>query len=373
MNIVASSPEGLEKVLAKEISNYGGNNVVISKRCVSFRCNEDTLYRLHFFSKIAFRFYREISRFQCFDKSSLYKGVQSACDWLKWIPLNKTFCVYVTGKNANLRHSHFTALQVKNAIIDLQQASFGKRSNICINNPFLIIHLHLQENLAVLSLQSTIESLHKRGYRPALGNAPLKENLAAGLIKITEWDSSKPLIDLMCGSGSLLIEGVSNSLNIPNIQKNYLFENWLDFNKNIFNQEILKMQNTVPIKPNFEKVIGCEIDKEVFLQAKNNISLAGCSDYIEIFNMDFHDLRIDCKPGIIVCNPPYGKKIGVENDLIELYLKIGSFLKNNFSGWEFWLLSGNSSLTKYLKMKASLKVPVSNGGIDCRWIKYLIR
>ena len=373
MNIVASSPEGLEKVLAKEISNYGGNNVVISKRCVSFRCNEDTLYRLHFFSKIAFRFYREISRFQCFDKSSLYEGVQSACDWLKWIPLNKTFCVYVTGKNANLRHSHFTALQVKNAIIDLQQASFGKRSNICINNPFLIIHLHLQENLAVLSLQSTLDSLHKRGYRPALGHAPLKENLAAGLIKITEWDSSKPLIDLMCGSGSLLIEGVSNSLNIPNIQKNYLFENWLDFNKNIFNQEILKIQNTVPIKPNFENVIGCEIDKEVFLQAKNNISLAGCSDYIKIFNMDFRNLRIDCKPGIIVCNPPYGKKIGADNDLIELYLKIGSFLKHNFSGWEFWLLSGNSSLTKYLKMKASLKVPVSNGGIDCRWIKYLIR
>ena len=373
MNIVASSPEGLEKVLAKEISNYGGNNVVISKRCVSFRCNEDTLYRLHFFSKIAFRFYREISRFQCFDKSSLYKGVQSACDWLNWIPLEKTFCVYVTGKNSNLRHSHFTALQVKNAIIDLQQASFGKRSNICITNPFLIIHLHLQENLAVLSLQSTLDSLHKRGYKPALGHAPLKENLAAGLIKITEWDSSKPLIDLMCGSGSLLIEGVSNSLNIPNIQKNYLFENWLDFNKKIFNQEILKIQNTAPIKHNYENVIGCEIDKEVFLQAKNNISLAGFSDYIKIFNMDFHNLRIDCKPGIIVCNPPYGKKIGEENDLIKLYLKIGSFLKDNFSGWEFWLLSGNSSLTKYLKMKASLKVPVSNGGIDCRWIKYLIR
>ena len=373
MNIIASSPEGLEKVLAKEINNYGGNNISIQKRCVYFRCNHETFYRLHFFSKIAFRFYRQIASFQCFDKGSLYEGVQSSFDWLKWLPTNKTFCVYVTGKNTNLRHSHFTSLQVKNAIVDLQKATFGERSNICINNPYLIIHLHMHDNQAVLSLQSTVESLHKRGYRPSLGKAPLKENLAAGLMKITEWDGSIPLVDLMCGSGTFLIEGVSNALNIPFIKKNYLFKNWFDFNKIIYNKEISKIQNTFPPKHNFEKVIGCEIDKEVFLQAKNNISLAGCSDYIEIFNMDFHDLRIDCKPGIIVCNPPYGKKIGVENDLIELYLKIGSFLKNNFSGWEFWLLSGNSSLTKYLKMKASLKLPVSNGGIDCRWIKYLIR
>ena len=373
MNIIASSPEGLEQVLAKEINNYGGSNIAIKRRCVSFRCDYQTFYRLHFFSKIAFRFYRQISSFQCFNKNSLYEGVQSSFDWLKWLPIDKTFCVYVTGKNCNLNHSHFTSLQVKNAIVDLQKAAYGQRSNICIDNPFLIIHLHLHDNQAILSLQSTVESLHKRGYRPSLGNAPLKENLAAGLLKITEWDSSIPLIDLMCGSGTFLIESVSNALNIPHIKKNYLFKNWLDFNEIIYNQEILKIQNNISNKKKFFKVIGCEIDKEVFIQAKNNISLSGFSQYIEIYNRDFCNFQIDSKPGIIVCNPPYGKKIGDEKNLIDLYLKIGSYLKSNLSGWEFWLLSGNPLLTKYLKMKASLKIPVSNGGVNCRWIKYAIR
>ena len=374
MYTVASCPEGLEKYLAKEINNHGGNNILISKRCVSFRCDHETFYRLHFFSKIAFRFYRQITSFQFFDKDSLYKGVQSSFDWLKWIPTNKTFCVYVTGKDSNLRHSHFTSLQVKNAIVDLQKAAYGKRSNICINNPHLIIHLHLHDNQAVLSLQSTVESLHKRGYRPSMGNAPLKENLAAGLMKITEWDGSKPLIDLMCGSGTFLIEGVSNALNIPIIKENYLFKNWCDFNKNSYSQEIAKIQNITSKKQKFSKVIGCEIDKEVYLQAKDNISLSGFSEYIEIYNKDFNNLQIgNTLPGVIVCNPPYGKKLGEENSLSEVYFKIGTSLKNNFSGWEFWLLSGNPSLTKYLRMKASLKIPVSNGGIDCRWLKYQIR
>ena len=373
MNIIASSPEGLEKVLAKEIINYGGSHINVLKRSVSFRCNHETFYRLHFFSKIAFRFYRQVSSFHCFDKVSLYKGVQSSFDWLKWIPPDKTFCVYVTGKNRNLRHSHFTSLQVKNAIVDLQRATYGERSNICINNPYLIVHLHLHDNQAVLSLQSTVESLHKRGYRPSLGNAPLKENFAAGLMKITEWDSSIPLIDLMCGSGTFLIEGVSNALNIPIIKKNYLFKNWFDFKKSIYNQEILKIQNNAALKQTFSKVIGFEIDKEVFLQAKNNIFLSGLSQYIKIYNKDFYKFKINSKPGIIVCNPPYGRKLGGKNDLIELYLKIGTYLKNNFSGWELWLLSGNPALTKHLKMKSSIKIPVSNGGIDCRWIKYPIR
>jgi len=186
------------------------------------------------------------------------------------------------------------------------------------------------------------------------------------------------LIDLMCGSGTFLIEGVSNNLNIPSIKKNYLFENWFDFNASTFKKEISKIQNNnliknTPIKQNFSKVIGCEIDREVFLQAENNIYLSGFSQYIEIHNKDFSDFKMDSKPGIIVCNPPYGKKIGEENELIDLYVNIGTYLKNYFSGWEFWLLSGNPLLTRYLKMKASLKIPVSNGGIDCRWIKYLIR
>ncbi len=374
MNVVASSPEGLEKSLAEEISHLGGFNINTYKRFINFECDFETFYRVHFYSRLAFRFYREIASFNCYDKQSLYAGVRDSFDWLNWLHFDKTFNVQVTGRTSSLSHTHFTALEVKNSITDLQQAVWNKRSNISLANPDFIIHLHLNNNKAILSLQSSVESLHKRGYRPAIGNAPLKENLASGLINMTQWNGKVPLIDFMCGSGTFLIEAVNQYLGVPiNIDQVYLFENWLDFRKDIYLNEKNKAKNKII---NYEKlpiIIGCEINKKVFEQANVNISLAGLENYIELINNDFLALQLSCTPGIIICNPPYGKKLGNENELIYLYEQMGIFLKNNFSGWEFWLLSGNPKLTKYLKMKSALKIPVSNGGIDCRWIKYLIR
>ena len=374
MNVVASSPEGLEKSLAEEISNLGGFNINTYKRFINFECDFETFYRVHFYSRLAFRFYREIASFNCYDKQSLYAGVRDSFDWLKWLHFDKKFNVQVTGRTSSLSHTHFTALEVKNSITDLQQAVWNKRSNISLDNPDFIIHLHLNNNKAILSLQSSVESLHKRGYRPAIGNAPLKENLASGLINMTQWNGKVPLIDFMCGSGTFLIEAVNQYLGVPiNIDQVYLFENWLDFRKDIYLNEKNKAKNKIINYEKLPTIIGCEINKKVFEQANVNISLAGLENYIELINNDFLALQLSCTPGIIICNPPYGKKLGDENELICLYEQMGIFLKNNFSGWEFWLLSGNPKLTKYLKMKSSLKIPVSNGGIDCRWIKYLIR
>ena len=374
MNVVASSPEGLEKSLAEEISNLGGFNINTYKRFINFECDFETFYRVHFYSRLAFRFYREIASFNCYDKQSLYAGVRDSFDWLNWLHFDKTFNVQVTGRTSSLSHTHFTALEVKNSITDLQQAVWNKRSNISLANPDFIIHLHLNNNKAILSLQSSVESLHKRGYRPAIGNAPLKENLASGLINMTQWNGKVPLIDFMCGSGTFLIEAINQFLGVPiNIDQVYLFENWLDFRKDIYLNEKNKAKNKIINYEKLPTIIGCEINKKVFEQANVNISLAGLENYIELINNDFLALQLSCTPGIIICNPPYGKKLGDENELICLYEQMGIFLKNNFSGWEFWLLSGNPKLTKYLKMKSSLKIPVSNGGIDCRWIKYLIR
>ncbi len=374
MNVVASSPEGLEKSLAEEISNLGGFNINTYKRFINFECDLETFYRVHFYSRLTFRFYREIASFNCYDKQSLYAGVRDSFDWLNWLHFDKTFNVQVTGRTSSLSHTHFTALEVKNSITDLQQAVWNKRSNISLDNPDFIIHLHLNNNKAILSLQSSVESLHKRGYRPAIGYAPLKENLASGLINMTQWNGKVPLIDFMCGSGTFLIEAVNQFLGVPiNIDQVYLFENWLDFRQDIYLNEKNKAKNKIINYEKLPTIIGCEINKKVFEQANLNISLAGLENYIELINNDFLELQLSYTPGIIICNPPYGKKLGDENELISLYEQMGIFLKNNFSDWEFWLLSGNPKLTKYLKMKSSLKIPVSNGGIDCRWIKYLIR
>ena len=374
MNVVASAPEGLEKYLAEEISNLGGFNINTYKRYINFECDFDTFYRVHFYSRLAFRFYREIASFDCYDKQSLYMGVRDSFDWINWLHYEQTFNVQVTGRTSFLSHTHFTALEVKNSITDLQKEVWNRRSNISLDNPDFVIHLHLNNNKAIISLQSSLESLHKRGYRPAVGNAPLKENLASGLINMTQWNGKVPLIDFMCGSGTFLIEAVNQFLEVPiNIDQVYLFENWLDFRKDIYLNEKNKAKNKIINYEKLPTIIGCEINKKVFDQANVNISLAGLENYIELINNDFLELQLKCTPGIILCNPPYGKKLGDENELICLYEQMGIFLKNNFSGWEFWLLSGNPKLTKYLKMKSSLKIPVSNGGIDCRWIKYLIR
>ena len=374
MNVIASAPEGLEKYLAQEIIGLGGFNIKTYRRSVSFECDYATFYRIHFFSRIAFRFYREVACFDCYDRFSLYDGVRNSFDWLKWLPSENTFNVQVTGRTSSLSHSHFTALEVKNSITDLQKSVWNKRSNVSLDNPDLIIHLHLNNDRGVLSLQSSVESLHKRGYRPAVGNAPLKENLASGLLKMTEWDGSIPLIDLMCGSGTFLIEAVNQILKVPlKSQQFYLFENWLDFDKDIYLDEQRKARKKVTNFEKLSKIIGYEINKDVFDQAKVNISLAGLENYIELQNDSFTDTHFHSSEGLVLCNPPYGKKLGDENQLINLYEEMGEFLKKKFSGWEFWLLSGNPRLTRYLKMKSSLKIPVSNGGIDCRWIKYLIR
>ena len=374
MNVIGSTSSGLEQLLAKEIFDLGGFNINTYKNSVTFECDYETFYRVHFFSRLAFRFYREVARFPCDDKHSLYSGVRDSFDWLKWLPSRKTFNVNVTGRTSSLSHSHFTALEVKNSITDLQKSAWNQRSNISLSQPDFVIHLHLNNNQAVLSLQSSLESLHKRGYRPAVGNAPLKENLASGLLKITQWNGTTPLIDMMCGSGTLLIEAINQILEVPlHGNQVFLFENWLDFKKDIYLIEKHKAKNKSINYKKLPTIIGCEINKKVFEQAKVNISLAGLEDHIELINADFSELQVKSSRGVILCNPPFGKKLGKENELISLYQEMGNFLKTNFSGWEFWLLSGNPRLTQYLKMKSSLKIPISNGGIDCRWIKYLIR
>ena len=191
---------------------------------------------------------------------------------------------------------------------------------------------------------------------------------------LSQWNNTIPLVDPLCGSGTFLIEAINQILEVPlNFKESYLFENWLDFRREIYLYEKIQAKKKVIKFDTLPKVIGCEINKNVFNQAKVNVRFAGLAKYIELQNHNFTKIKFNASQGLILCNPPYGKKLGNEQELIPLYENIGVFLKKNFSGWEFWLLSGNPRLTRYLKMKSSVKIPISNGGIDCRWIKYLIR
>lgn len=373
MKVIAVVPPGLEEVAAKELVELGVQFVKPLKRSVFFETDKKCFYRVHLMSRIPFRFLREMANFPCNGPESLYYRVQKSLDWSAWLPPNFSFRVDVTGQTYGLNHTHFSALQVKNAIVDLQRELWGKRSNIKLNNPDISIHLHLANGNAVLSLASTSKSLHKRGYRAAMGLAPLKENLAAGLIRMTEWDCLMPLVDPCCGSGTFLIEAGSIALGFsPGLNSSFLFERWPDFDLELWKAEREMVKKSNSRNSVVPKIIGCEQNYEIANQAKINIAKAGLEEIIDIKVGSFQELILPQEKGVLLCNPPYGKRISDEVNLINLYKELGSFCKLKARGWSLWILNGSPNLSKHLYMKSNKRYAISNGGIDCRWLNYMI-
>ena len=374
MKLVASISQGLENEGAKELIELGAKSVKASRRHILLEADMACLYRLHLRARLSFRFLREICRFPCHGPDELYSGVQRSIDWRNWLQPEKSFRVDVTGFGGGLSHTHFTALQVKNAIIDLQRELWGVRSSIDLSNPDICFHLHLSNNQAILSVDGSNSSLHKRGYRPAVGMAPIKETLAAGLMRMTEWDGSNNLVDPLCGSGTFLIEAVSTFLGLASgVDRSFLFKNWPDFDSYLWDQELKLAQNMKTFNRELPKIIGCECDEMIANSASDNVKKAGLENYIEIINCPFQEFQLPSGLGFLICNPPYGKRIGDENELPNLYKQLGQYCKKYASGWDLWLLNGNPKLSKYLGMKANRRFQVNNGSIDCRWLNYKIK
>jgi len=381
---IAVVPPGLEESAAAELAALRAVEPRLLRRAVSFRCDPATLYRLHLQARLPFRILRELARFPCHNRDDLYDGIQGAVDWEQWLPPERSFRVDASGSAPGLNHSHYSALQVKNALIDWQRRRWGARSSVDLDNPDLSLHLHLGGGLASLSVDGSGSSLHRRGYRPAMGLAPLKENLAAGLIRLTGWDGSVPLADPLCGSGTLLIEAVAMALGRPagldaatGEARDLALRHWRDFDSALWQQEVeaaraacrTTLADGRPLAP----VLGCDADPQVLEQARSNAEAAGVMPWLALSGGDCRDFEPPVGPPILVCNPPYGERIGAGDDLEQLYADLGTMVKQRCSGWTLWLLSGNPELTGALRMKASRKVPVSNGGLDCRWLRYEIR
>ncbi|WP_269611981.1 THUMP domain-containing class I SAM-dependent RNA methyltransferase [Prochlorococcus marinus] len=374
MKLVASISQGLENEGAKELIELGAQSVKASRRHISFEADKACLYRLHLRARLSFRFLREIARFPCNGPYELYSGVQRSIDWGNWLKPRTSFRVDVTGFGEGLSHTHFTALQVKNAIIDLQRELWGVRSNIDLSNPGICFHLHLANNQAVFSVDGSNSSLHKRGYKPAVGIAPIKETLAAGLMRMTEWDGTNNLVDPLCGSGTFLIEAVSSLLgHSVGLDRKFLFKNWPDFDISIWDKEVKMAKKIKPLTKKLPKIVGCEVDEMIAHSASENVRKAGLDNYIEIINCPFQEFQLPSGLGLLICNPPYGKRIGDENELPNLYKALGEYCKTHASGWDLWLLNGNPTLSKHLGMKARRRFQVNNGSIDCRWLNYEIR
>lgn len=381
--LTAVVPPGLEEVAAAELTALGATDVKAGRLQVSGRCDLATYYRLHLRARLPFRLLRCLARFPCANRDELSAGVQAAADWERWLPPEASLRVEASGSTPALPHSHYTALTVKNALVDWQRQRWGERSSVNLDDPDLALHLHLQHDRrtglseAVLSLDGGGgASLHRRGYRSAMGAAPLKENLAAGLIALSGWDGACPLVDPMCGSGTLLIEAAAMALHLPagvlhGQARAFGFRRWPDFDPALWQRELEACRTPKP-RP-LPPLLGLERDPEVLDQARGNAERAGVAEHIRFERGDARDLRPPAGPGLVVVNPPYGARLGNAEDLEALYGELGALLRERCGGWTLWLLSGNPELTRALRLKASRRVPVSNGGIDCRWLRYEIR
>ena len=389
ISAVAVVPPGLEEPAAAELADLGATELRPLHRAVSLRCDQGTYYRLQLRARLPFRILRQLASFSCHSREELYQGIQTCVDWESWLPPERSFRVDASGSAPGLNHSHYSALQVKNALVDWQRSRWGTRSSVDLENPDLSLHLHLGGGRAALSVDGSGASLHRRGYRPRMGLAPLKENLAAGLMRLTGWDGSVPLADPLCGSGTLLIEAAAMVLGAPagldpttGAPRALALQRWSDFDADLWEQELgaARRDNRAesgrrsdgsPIAP----IRGNDSDPEVIAQAHSNAEAAGIAPWLSLGCGDCRDFVPPAGQGILVCNPPYGERLGAgEQDRLEqLYGDLGAMVKERCSGWTLWLLSGNPELTGALRMKASRRLAVSNGGIDCRWLRYEIR
>ncbi len=368
-DMVAKTFRGLEHVLANEIKALGGDNIRTGTRVVYFRGDTEILYRANFQSRTALRILKPVYEFTARDENELYKGAYSF-DWSELLSENKTFAIDGVLNSPYFNHSKFVALKVKDAIVDQFRAKTGRRPDVDTENPDLRINLHISSDKCTLLLDSSGESLHKRGYRTATNQAPLNEVLAAGIIMLSGWDCKSAFIDPMCGSGTIPIEAAMMAYNIPPgiYRKRFAFEKWPDFDNvlfgNIYNQEYSE-----PVtRP---QISGSDISPQIIAIARNNAKNAFLGKKIEFKITSFDSVLPYEGGGVMLTNPPYGERLKQEN--IQAFHSImGDILKKNFPGYAAWILSSNIEALKFTGLKPEKKIVLYNGPLECRLVKYSI-
>ncbi|WP_346289842.1 THUMP domain-containing class I SAM-dependent RNA methyltransferase [Sphaerothrix gracilis] len=366
----ATVARGLESLAATELEKLGAKQATPGFCGVEFSGDRPLLYRLNLWARLPFRILLQLGEFACQDADDLYRGIQKI-DWSPYLTPDHTLAVAATGKTQQLNHSHFTALRVKDAIVDQQQMTVGSRSSVDTEAPDVRVNVHLYRNRCTVSLDSSGDSLHRRGYRPAMGEAPLKETLAAALIQLSDWQPDIPLLDPLCGSGTLPIEASLMALKIaPGLYRDrFGFETWPDFDVELLDR-LLKEADACQLADLPAPIWGSDRDPEVIRQARTNATNCGVGDQVQFAIKDLADVDAPSDRGILLCNPPYGERLGRDEDLGAFYKLLGDVLKQRFKGWTAYVLSGNKALASYIGLKSSERIPVFNGSLPCQWMKY---
>ena len=365
--LIAKTFMGLEPVLAKELTQLGANNVQIGRRMVSFTGDKEMMYRANFSLHTAIRVIKPIKHFKAQSADDVYEEVKKI-DWSQYLDLKKSFAVDSVVFSDEFRHSKFVSYKVKDAIVDQFREKTGQRPNISVANPDIRLNMHIAEDRCTLSLDSSGESLHRRGYRQESVEAPLNEVLAAGMILMTGWHGETDFIDPMCGSGTLLVEAALIARNMaPGVfRKEYAFEKWPDFDAELFD----RIYNDDTQEREFtHHIYGYDIDMASVNKARLNVRAAGLTKDISVEQADFKDFKQPAGKAVIVTNPPYGERISTP-DLLGTYRMIGETLKHQFKDNDAWVLSYREECFDQIGLKPSIKIPLYNGSLECEFRKY---
>ena len=362
--MTAKTLYGLEDVLAEEVIALGGKEVEAGRRMVSFKGDKALMYKANLYCRTALRILKPVCKFKANNADTVYEEIKKI-EWDQYLTPDKTFVIDATIYSDTFNHSKYVAYRAKDAIADYFTEKYNKRPSVRVKGADLYINVHISHTDCTVSIDSSGESLHKRGYRSDQVEAPLSEVLAAGMILKTGWRGESNFIDPMCGSGTLLIEAAMIALNIPPglSRKEYAFERWPDFDQELF-EEIYHDESA---EREFDfKCYGSDISPKAIEIAQQNVKNAGLSKYIELKTMPFQQYAEAPEKGILVTNPPYGERISTD-DIIGLYSMIGERLKHVFPGYQAWILSYKEECFDKIGLRPSAKIKLMNGQLDCEY------
>ena len=393
--MLAKTFKGLEEVLAQELIELGANDVQLERRAVSFRGDKALLYRANLCLRTASRILVPIHEASLTPKKKgtkpedlLYEAVRQV-EWSRYMSVDNTFAIDATVYSDTFRNSRFVTYRVKDAIADYWMERANKRPNVAVETPDIMVNVHIAKEHMTLSLDSSGESLHKRGYRVANTEAPINEALAAGMLLMAGWKGQSDFYDPMCGSGTLLIEAALIARNIaPGVfRQSFGFEHWPNFDadlwSDIYNDDSQEREFT-------HKIYGSDASFYAIQQAAKNVKSAGVQKDIELRQIRMEELKItknavnralvaenhqspitnDQSSPLVMLNPPYGERLASNKDMEDLYGKIGTTLKHQFAGATAWIISSNEAAMKCIGLKPSKKYRLLNGELDCQFNKY---
>lgn len=366
--LVAKTLVGLEEILAGEIAQAGGFNIKVLNRAVSFEGDLGCIYRTNYSCRTALRVLKVIGLYRAGNEHELYQRILGI-DWSQYITNEQTLAVDAYVSNSRITNSHYASLKVKDAIVDQFRRKSGNRPSIDLDNPDLRVNIHLTGDQCTISIDSSGESLHKRGYRQWQGEAPISEVLAAGMIMLSGWNGQTRLHDPMCGSGTLLIEAVMIARNIPSgfYRPTFGFMQWRDFDRQLW--EKIKSEYNREIKTEAPPITGADANQRTLSIAVRNLTEARLENYVTLSKLAFEESIPEETGGIIVTNPPYGERME-QDDLNGFYKMIGDTLKKNYTGWDAWLITSDYEALKSVGLRTSRKIKLYNGPLECRFVKY---